>query len=158
MDADKLPNLPGEYALVLRLDKTTQLVVGKLGQYDLPVGDYVYLGSARGPGGLRARLGRHLRDNNPIRWHIDYLRQCAWVVNYYYIVHLVTGHSEPIPFECRWSQLLSNLPSASIPIRGFGASDCNSNCPAHLVAFSTSRDIHFDLKSILSGTVSNTEL
>ncbi|HIQ09546.1 MAG TPA: DUF123 domain-containing protein, partial [Anaerolineaceae bacterium] len=61
MPSPMLPSTPGAYALALRLERPVGLRVGALGVWDFPEGVYVYLGSARGPGGIRARLGRHLR-------------------------------------------------------------------------------------------------
>ncbi len=44
-----------------------------LGRVHIEKGYYIYVGSARGPGGVRARLRRHFsRDKKPW-WHIDYL-------------------------------------------------------------------------------------
>ena len=37
----------------------------------LAPGCYVYAGSARGPGGIRARVRRHLRPDKTPHWHID---------------------------------------------------------------------------------------
>lgn len=54
---------PGTYALLLKLDKQERITVGKLGTFDLPAGYYLYVGSALGPGGLRARLTRHRRGS-----------------------------------------------------------------------------------------------
>jgi Uri superfamily endonuclease len=48
------------------------LDVGRLGPVRLPAGTLRYFGSAYGPGGLRARVRRHLaRENRRDRWHID---------------------------------------------------------------------------------------
>ena len=113
---------PGTYALGLRLDAHSTCRIGALGEYTLQPGNYIYVGSAWGPGGLAARLSRHLRGSGKIRWHIDYLRQlalpsAAWIaVN----MHL----------ECTWAKVLQHHPHASMPIPGFGASDCR--CPSHL--------------------------
>ena len=46
-----------------------------------------------------------------------------------------------IPLECVWSQALLELPGASAPVRGFGASDCHSGCEAHLVFFVQPQDL-----------------
>ena len=45
----------------------------RFGKLTLAAGQYAYVGSAHGPGGLRARVGRHLRAEKPLHWHIDYL-------------------------------------------------------------------------------------
>jgi len=127
--ADGLPALPGSYALGLRLPYDPLLQVGGLGQFRFSGGDYVYLGSALGSGGLRARLGRHLCGDGRLRWHIDTLRTAAQVLGFHYVI-------SPFSLECRWTQALAALPGASVPIPGFGASDCRSGCRAHLIFFS----------------------
>jgi len=38
------------------------------------LGWYVYVGSALGPGGLAAKVGRHLGGRKMCRWHTAYLR------------------------------------------------------------------------------------
>ncbi len=120
-----IPVQSGNYALHLRLDRDETLPVGRLGQVDFAPGDYLYLGSAWGPGGLRARLGRHLRGDGHPHWHIDALRAVCGVVGYGYAV---AGDAHQ---ECRWSQALGGIVGTSY-VAGFGASDCRS-CPAHLV-------------------------
>jgi len=129
-----LPRLAGVYALRLRLAGPRKLEVGRLGPACLAGGVYVYLGSANGPGGLQARLGRHLRgDTRRPHWHVDYLRQEAAAIGYCYLV-TDPGAARPGALECLWSQALLDLPGASAPLPGFGASDCRGGCPAHLVA------------------------
>lgn len=123
-----LPDLAGTYALSFSLPEAVKVRIGRLGWFDFPAGEYVYLGSARGPGGLRARLGRHISGKGAIHWHIDYLRP------YFELgaVGYLTGSNN---LECAWSQSLAALPAARLPAPGFGASDCTWGCPAHLVAF-----------------------
>jgi len=103
-------------------------MIGRLGQYSLPVGHYFYVGSAHGAGGLRARVGRHLRGAGTLHWHTDYL--CA-VVKVQEVFYTVTDRAH----ECAWSQALAQLPHAFIPVLHFGSSDCQSGCAAHLVVF-----------------------
>jgi len=118
--------------LVLRLPRPTTIGVGRLGRVRFPAGWYVYAGSARGPGGLAARISRHLRSPKPLRWHVDYLRVDAQPVQIWYALGARRR-------ECSWAQALSGLPGASIPVPHFGASDCH--CPAHLVHFAASPDL-----------------
>jgi Uri superfamily endonuclease len=92
------------------------------------MGPYLYVGSARGAGGLRARVGRHLLGGGARHWHIDYLRADAEVLGAFYTV---TDRM----LECEWSQTLAQLPRAFIPVPHFGSSDCKSGCTAHLIAF-----------------------
>lgn len=121
-----LPALPGTYALLLAANATTILDIPRFGRVTLPAGQYAYLGSAHGPGGLRARVGRHLRAAKPLRWHIDYLTITLPVM------HVITV-SSPTRLECAWTKRLLALNGASAPVPGFGSSDCRSACPAHLV-------------------------
>ena len=123
-----LPDQPGTYVLILELCRHSMIAVGKLGTFDFPAGWYTYAGSARGPGGLAARVSRHERAAKTLHWHIDYLRAQADLIAIWY----ATGLRER---ECTWAQALSQLPGASLPVSRFGASDCR--CPAHLIHFSS---------------------
>jgi len=142
-----IPREPGSYLLWLNLPLSRGLTVGKLGSFTFPAGDYVYMGSARGPGGLRARLGRHLRGSGQPHWHIDHLRTAAQVRGFGYqtnTAHASAPYFGGIPHssgdkECDWSQRLVAQPEASLPAPGFGASDCRSGCAAHLVHFAGGR-------------------
>jgi len=134
-----LPVSPGTYALHLLVSRARLIGIGRLGQYRVPIGDYFYLGSARGAGGLRARVGRHLRGDGALHWHIDTLRAAAEVREVFYTV-------TDIPLECLWSQTLAQLPEAFIPVPHFGASDCRSGCGAHLVAFPRRADFAATLR------------
>jgi Uri superfamily endonuclease len=125
-----LPALPGTYVLVLRLERTLALAAGRLAPAQLAPGLFAYIGSARGPGGLRARVGRHLRADKKPRWHIDALVAVAPVERVWYAV---TAGRE----ECRWARTVRALPGVTAPIPGFGASDCA--CETHLLALPTER-------------------
>lgn len=124
----ELPAIPGTYAVSFSLLEAVKISIGRLGWFDFLAGDYIYLGSALGPGGLRSRLGRHLRSVKATHWHIDYLRPYLEIRAIGYL----PGNDN---LECAWSQSLANLPTARLPAPGFGASDCIRGCPAHLVAF-----------------------
>jgi Uri superfamily endonuclease len=123
---EMLPSAKGSYALLLRLDKSEQIQIGRLGEWHFAAGYYLYLGSALGPGGLAARLRRHLLPDKRPFWHIDYLRDRTVVVDAYYI-------AEPVRYEHTWAAAAGQLPGAIVPVPRFGASDCR--CPAHLVYF-----------------------
>jgi len=122
-----LESRPGTYVLWLRLDGVKHLRIGKLGDATFEPGFYAYVGSAFGPGGVRARLGRHARADKTHRWHIDYLRSAGRVVEAW-VSYDLERH------EHRWAGVLSNLAGARLPVPGFGASDCG--CPSHLIRFS----------------------
>jgi len=131
---NKLPVQSGTYALLLQLAQSTQLHIGRLGTFFFPAGDYVYIGSAFGPGGLRARVARHLRGNGRRHWHIDIVRARA-------TIHGVCFATASEHLECTWSQTLAALPGAHIPAPGFGSSDCTAGCRSHLLSFPTGMSI-----------------
>jgi Uri superfamily endonuclease len=132
---DSLPDSPGAYAIELLLSEACTVTVGQLGKFKFPPGIYIYSGSAFGPGGISARLGRHIRaKSKACRWHIDYLREITRRRACCYI-QANPGAMVEKPYECSWSQALLSLPGAAVPVQGFGASDCISTCPAHLVCF-----------------------
>ncbi len=128
-----LPTGCGTYALVLTLAHACVLDAGALGKVHFPASTYVYLGSAHGSGGLRARLGRHVAGQGKRHWHIDVLRRAARVVGFVYALQTADSWPGHMRLECVWSQALSMAPGVLIPVLGFGASDCRSGCPAHLV-------------------------
>lgn len=125
---DQIPPTGGTYALLLWLPHPTLITVGSLGMVDFPSGSFVYVGSACGPGGLRARITRHLAGNGRPHWHIDHLRRHASVVGVCYS----TGKDV---YECQWSQALADITDTRICKPSFGSSDCNHGCTSHLIHF-----------------------
>ncbi|MBS0644010.1 MAG: GIY-YIG nuclease family protein [Proteobacteria bacterium] len=118
--AADVPDTVGAYLLVITLP--TPLCVSLPGRTRsvLLSGRYLYAGSARGPGGLRARVARHLRTEKRTHWHVDLLTargavEGAWIVR--------DGT------ECDFIVSLSHLP---VPLPGFGSSDCRT-CRSHLL-------------------------
>jgi Uri superfamily endonuclease len=118
--------LPGTYALVLASIRAAPIRIGKLGSLQLQPGFYVYVGSAHGPGGLRARLAHHLEPTGRPHWHIDYLRAHT-------IPEDVWLCCDRISWEHRWAGRIGMRRGASIPLAGFGSSDCR--CESHLYFF-----------------------
>ena len=122
--ADGLPHGGGAYGLLISLARPMRLGIGTLGRPKLAAGLYLYLGSANGPGGIAARVRRHLRREKPLHWHVDHLTRRARVIE----VLVVPGGS-----ECRLADMVRALPGVPVPVPGFGSSDCR-RCPAHLLA------------------------
>ena len=120
----ELDNRPGTYALILANDSVQVVTVGQLGPLILRPGWYVYVGSAQGPGGLAARVGRHIQIDKKRRRHIDYVRPHAELREVWF-----TYGTEQI--ECQWAQTFAAMPKAELPSPRFGASDCR--CPSHLI-------------------------
>lgn len=69
--------MKGSYVLLVRLPLDTEIAIGNHLKTRFPKGYYAYVGSAMG--GLKARLGRHLKRDKKPHWHIDYLTQHASV-------------------------------------------------------------------------------
>ncbi len=116
----------GSYLLGLCLDQNVVLTVGRLGRFTFPAGYYTYAGSARGPGGLPARLARHQRQQKHFHWHIDYLLPHTRLVEVWTII------SEQ-RLECVWAWAVRQVSDARVVAPRFGASDCR--CPSHLLYF-----------------------
>lgn len=116
----------GTYAVLLQAERVREIVIGRFGTLAIQPGSYVYIGSAFGPGGLAARVGRHWRGGAVRRWHIDYLRAVTQPLE-------VWITADPIPREHVWAKVMRAMPGATVPMAGFGASDCD--CEAHLFYF-----------------------
>lgn len=117
-----IPQSPGAYALWVWLDQPLAVSRGKL-RAELAPGVYIYAGSARGPGGLRARLGRHLAAEKPLRWHIDELTTRAAEM---------AAVAIPGGDECAIVSALLASGGFAYAVPGFGSSDCR-RCDAHLL-------------------------
>lgn len=120
---DSIPRAPGTYLLVLRSRQGVRIEVGRLGPLEVAPGVYLYVGSAFGPGGLRARVGHHLGAARRPHWHIDYLRAVAGVEAVWYV-------ADGVRREHIWAARLMAAPGVHVPQPGFGASDCG--CVSHL--------------------------
>ena len=116
----------GTYALVLFCSRPKLVRIGQLGALRLRRGFYVYVGSALGPGGVHARIAHHRKVSRQPHWHIDYLRRHTQLDRVWY-------SSGPVRREHDWARFIRALTGASVPIAGFGSSDCR--CLAHLVFF-----------------------
>ena len=117
---------PGTYVLVLNASKPRRVEVGRLGQLAVREGCYIYVGTAFGPGGLRARIGHHLRLARHPHWHIDYLRRVVRLVEVWY-------SRDAVRWEHDWARVFLSMPGSSVPLRRFGATDCT--CDTHLFFF-----------------------
>ena len=116
-----IPRGPGTYMLLLTLPEQIELPVGRARRISFEPGLYCYAGSALGPVGLAARLGRYAAGNGRRHWHIDYLLPAARLLG-----ALVIENSRRL--ECSWAAWVDQQARTCIP--GFGSSDCA--CPGHL--------------------------
>lgn len=129
--ASYLPDCAGAYVLAIALPATLRMTISRRadrGAAVLPAGRYLYCGSARGPGGLRARIARHLRRRKTLRWHVDRLTTRGRVIAVWAI---------PDGDECALVASLAGLP---VPLPGFGSSDCRG-CASHLLAWPDGVDL-----------------
>ncbi len=118
--ADRIPALPGAYLLLVELKEVTPLRLPNGPNVSLMPGRYIYAGSANGPGGLKARVSRHMRRAKQRRWHIDQLTENGDVLGTWIF---------PGGTECDLVDVNSALP---VPIAGFGSTDCK-RCRSHLL-------------------------
>jgi len=117
----------GAYRLHIVLRRPAIVTAGALGRRRLEPGHYVYVGSARRA--LSKRVERHRRlareKQGRRHWHIDGL-----------LLHrfsrLVEAELLPGAEECLLSHALGIQSGVTVPVPGFGATDCRAGCPAHL--------------------------
>ena len=110
--------LTGSYLLVVWLDKSKKIMVGKLGTFDFEGGWYVYVGSALR--GIDQRVQRHLRKSKKLHWHIDYFLLHTDIIDVFYF-------ESKERTECMIADVLSAYYES---VLGFGCSDCG--CNSHL--------------------------
>ncbi len=125
-------NFKGTYLLFFFLDHDQSLVIGKLGEKHFKAGYYYYIGSAFGPGGVFARIKHHIKKSTKPRWHIDYFKNFANLLDIWYT-------NFPEKRECQYAQLLSHF--ADDCITDFGCSDCR--CQSHFFYFNKKLDFDF---------------
>lgn len=118
-----MQTLPGTYALIFSASHSCVIKIGKLGTLQLQPGFYIYVGSAFGPGGLKARIAHHCRKPVHPHWHIDYLGSFLELKDIWHTY-------DPVHREHQWAKIFLSARGASIPLAGFGSSDCR--CKSHL--------------------------
>ena len=116
----------GTYQLVLVVQQPVAIQIGALGTHKLMPGRYIYIGRAKK--GLAHRLARHRLKEKKLHWHIDYLTSHPQV-----LVENIKLVSDDPDQECSTVNTLVSDQGYTVPVRGFGSSDCRAGCPAHLV-------------------------
>jgi len=110
--------MKGVYVLITELDKDREIQIGKLVSIEFKSGFYVYVGSALNS--IEGRIGRHIRNEKKLKWHIDYLLKRARILS------IIYAESKG-RYECVIAKELSErFPH----IHGFGSTDCK--CKSHL--------------------------
>jgi Uri superfamily endonuclease len=120
----------GNYTLIILLESPSRIAVPSHSWSWLKKGYYAYTGSAVGKGAvsLRHRVDRHLRRKKTKHWHIDHLLSCPKAK-----VTAVVACARTVNRECGINKVIQSIRGATVPIKGFGASDCQQNCKSHLV-------------------------
>jgi Uri superfamily endonuclease len=118
--AEDAPTVPGAYVLLIGLAAPVEVALSGKPKATLCAGHYLYCGSAKGSGGIRSRLARHMRAEKLVRWHVDRLTKAGAAIG---------AWTFPGGNECDLVRTLSHL---SFPIRGFGSTDCRM-CQGHLL-------------------------
>jgi Uri superfamily endonuclease len=116
-------SLPGTYTLVFNSSIEKPINIGKLGTLLLEPGFYLYIGSSFGPGGLKARIRHHRNISSRPHWHLDYLSPTLRLCEIWYTYDQTRR-------EHQWAEIHAQARGASLPLPGFGSSDCR--CLSHL--------------------------
>ncbi|MGI9478825.1 MAG: GIY-YIG nuclease family protein [Hyphomicrobiaceae bacterium] len=122
-EIDSATASPGAYVVCFRLALGITVSLPRLSESRLPSGWYVYVGSARGNGGIRSRLKRHFKQEKAPHWHIDRLTVRAHQMA---ALALVDGD------ECSLVGKLLGSSQFQVALAGFGNSDCR-RCESHLL-------------------------
>ena len=122
----------GTYTLLILIREDVEVNVGNLGHHTFKRGFYTYTGSALGKNGinLKHRIERHISNNKKVHWHIDYIL-CLKESSIIGVIYSSLGKD----LECIISKEIEDSDLSEIVVRGFGSSDCKSDCRAHLHHF-----------------------
>ena len=115
------------YWLIIQLNNSSTIKVGKLGEMDFKKGYYVYVGSALNS--IDSRVRRHLSKEKKLFWHIDYLLNSPNSN-----VEEVILERSPEKWECNVAVEISKK---GISTDRFGCSDCK--CSSHLFYFESKK-------------------
>lgn len=108
----------GVYVLLIHVPYSMTVRIGELGNIRFQEGYYAYVGSALG--GIDRRVGRHMKNEKKLHWHVDYLLLRSRPVD---VFSAETGERR----ECEIARQLSKGFSS---VDKFGSSDCG--CKSHL--------------------------
>ncbi len=140
---DTIPQEKGTYLLLVQVEDNPIIHATKK-KWMFEKGIYAYTGSARNTGGLRARIGRHLKQDKKMYWHIDYLLANSHVE----IIGTIFTTSKK-NLECKVVKTLIKEGTGTPYAKRFGSSDCKKGCPSHIIKLSTDTT-PLKIKGILS--------
>ena len=113
----------GAYCIICELEEDSCIRIGSLGRGRFLRGAYLYVGSAQR--GIEQRVGRHRSSKKKLKWHIDHFLEKAKVAA------VIAVPSQDKRTECRLAKAILAISGASVPMAGFGSSDCR--CDTHLI-------------------------
>lgn len=113
--------MKGIYILVIKINKSINIRIGKLNHVRFNKGFYCYVGSAQN--NLEKRVKRHLSIKKKMHWHIDYLFK-----NKNTKIIKILYNNKNKSHECKTAK---KLLKSGKPINKFGCSDCK--CSSHLI-------------------------
>ena len=117
--------MKGCYCLVIEVETSKKLKIGKRLKIDFKPGHYVYIGSAMN--NLENRVKRHLSKYKKLHWHVDYLLKHSEIVEVIYNLDKKV--------EC---ELALKLSEKNEYVKDFGCSDCD--CESHLFYFKNRKE------------------
>jgi len=120
---DDISTRLGSYGLLIKLSEDFSLSRPRFYGTILKKGQYLYAGSAFGPGGIRGRVRYHLKQPKPAHWHVDDLTSVGLVQAIFIF---------PRVKECEVIKRFQRVTETQTPVPGFGSSDC-ATCEYHLV-------------------------
>jgi len=118
-----ISSLAGAYVLLVGIEREVTISCTGREMISLKAGWYAYCGSAKGPGGLKARVGRHFKLDKTRHWHIDHLTNGESTLA---VLTVAEGD------ECALVQSLVESGVFTPAVSGFGSSDCRT-CKSHLM-------------------------
>ena len=128
--------MKGSYVLLIELPEEQIIAIGSLKAVHFLHGYYAYVGSAMS--GFKSRLNHHLKRNERLHWHIDYLLQRASLNGI-----ILCQTQERV--ECTIAQTLSCQFDS---ISGFGSSDCK--CHSHLFFATDQKQMKLEIISSIN--------
>jgi Uri superfamily endonuclease len=121
----------GTYCLVMKLDKDSNIGIGKKPAVKFPGGFYCYVGSAMN--NLEKRICRHTSRDKAFKWHIDWLLEHARIMG----IKKIESQKR---LECELSRDVESLSELTV-MGKFGSSDCPCETHLHYFSRNPSREI-----------------
>jgi len=141
--------MKGAYVLIIEVIRRVSFKLASLGLVAFEPGIWVYVGSAMGRGStsLENRIKRHFRTQKSFHWHIDHLLRSKNA-----FLHKAYWAESQTHAECGIARVIEfGIIDLFMPgPRGFGASDCQSGCTAHIFLQSplSDKDIEYVVRSV----------